>query len=165
MRERRDPGYARALAAVGAALLAGPGAAAAQGPLPEDNAGTSQYVEPLPDPGGDRKADPDRAEPGRRLPAQVRDALPPGAEGRVLERLVTDPGSGATGGATPPRLRRSGRGAGADASREGAGSGAIDATASAVGGSKGPTVAAVVAALVGLTLGMAGVTVRRRRRT
>ena len=58
----RDWGHPRYVArrgtlAIPAALaLAGP--AAAQEPLPEDNAGGNQYVEPVPDAGGDRPAAP-----------------------------------------------------------------------------------------------------------
>jgi hypothetical protein len=72
--------------------------ATAQQPLPEDNAGTGQYVEPVPDAGGDRPARPGEGGGGDSLPPRTRDALPPGEEGQVLERIAGEPGSGAPAG-------------------------------------------------------------------
>ena len=75
------------------------GSAAAQEPLPDDNAGTDQYIEPVPDAGGDRPAG-SGSRPGRgtdSLPPGTRDALPGGEEGRILGRIATDPGTGAPG--------------------------------------------------------------------
>ncbi|HEX8054177.1 MAG TPA: hypothetical protein VF517_14390 [Thermoleophilaceae bacterium] len=79
-------------------LLGATAPAAAQQPLPEDNAGTGQYVEPVPDAGGDRPARPGSGGGGGSLPPDTRAALPSGEEGRVLQRIAGEPGSGAPAG-------------------------------------------------------------------
>ncbi len=96
-----DRRRARTLAVLAAlaALCLPLGSAAAQEPLPDDNAGTDQYIEPVPDAGGDRPAGsgpPSRPGQGNdRLPPGTREALPGGEEGQILGRIATDPGAGA----------------------------------------------------------------------
>jgi hypothetical protein len=134
--------------------------AAAQDPLPDNNAGTGEYVEPVPDAEGDRRATPGPGPRRGSLPPGVRDDLPPGEEGRVLERLATDPGSGA------PDDRgdraRDGGVRGRDGSPEDE-EGPISAVTGAAVDSGGPGILILVVAVVTLALTAAGV--RRRRRT
>src|SRR2546423_14961117 len=85
------------LAAV-AAVSAGAAPATSAAPLPDDNAGTGQYIEPVPDAGGDRPSATGSGTGGHALPPRTRQALPSGGEGRTLEKLATDPGSGAPAG-------------------------------------------------------------------
>jgi hypothetical protein len=98
------------------ALFASAAPAPAQDPqLPENNAGTGQYVEPVPDAGGDRPAGPGgQSGGGSTLPPETRSDLPPGEEGRILDRIASDPGSGAPeaagGGADGKAAGRSGSG-------------------------------------------------------
>jgi hypothetical protein len=182
MIRRLDPHRARhrmaalALAtAAAAAMLAPP--AAAQGPLPEDNAGADQYIEPVPDAGGDRRPD-DRDGGGRGdLPRDTRDALPPGEEGRALDRIATDPSAGAPPAAAAAGGSREGGGDGrgskdggedgeggaAAGSGGGDGSGPLSALASAVTDSDSSALPLLLIALAGLTL--AGVAARRGRRS
>lgn len=148
--------------ALTAAVASGASPALAQPPLPDDNAGTGQYVEPVPDAGGDRPSTPGRGGGARgSLPPATQRALPGGSEGRQLESLANDPGSGAP--ATDEGDRRSGR------DRQAASSTAGDETAmssitSAVLGEDGPGVPVLFLALGLLTLGAAAVAVRRRGR-
>jgi hypothetical protein len=150
--------------------------------LPDDNSGTGQYIEPVPDAEGDRPANPggggDRGGSGGGgsdsggLPPSVRDDLPPGAEGRVLERLATDPGSGAQPGVGG----RSGGGDGAGGSDRGRSSrggpagdelggdgSAASALSSAVTGDDGPAIPLLVGGLLLLTLAAAGIRLRSSR--
>lgn len=93
-RDRRDVRVLAAVLATGLAALL-PVPAVAQDPLPEDNAGTDQYIEPVPDAGGDRRAEPGSRRGRDSLPPETRDSLPPGEEGRILGEIATDPGAGA----------------------------------------------------------------------
>ena len=160
---RGHPRYARTLVtlAVAAGPTFGGSAASAQPPVPDDNAGTGQYVEPVPDAGGDRPSAPGRGGDGGSLPPSTRRALPPGSEGRQLESLATDPGSGA------PAIDDDGSG-GRDRKSSPISSGddetAASSITSAVLGEDGPGVPILFLVLGGLTLGAAALAVRRRRR-
>lgn len=161
-RWRRFAGAVVAAATLGMASLAASAApcAAAQAPLPSDNAGTGQYVEPVPAAGGDHPAARGHHS-GRGLGARTRQALGQRPEGRLLERIATDPGAGAPSG--PPGSSRSDRAAGDSAApRRTAAAAAV--THAAVGDA-GPAVPIVLAALVVLTAAAAAVALRRRRRT
>lgn len=103
-RHGAHPRYAAFLAAAASATALAVTAtpAAAQGePLPDDNAGTGQYIEPVPEAEGDRRADSggggNRGGGGGGLPPGVRDDLPPGREGAFLERLAATAAGSATG--------------------------------------------------------------------
>ncbi|HEX8646001.1 MAG TPA: hypothetical protein VF715_03810 [Thermoleophilaceae bacterium] len=164
------------LAAVLALLVPAAPAAAQSEPLPEGNSGTGQYVEPVPDAGGDRPAAPGSGDrPRSQLPPGTRADLPGGDEGRILERIVTDPGSGAPEGAAGGsggggRDDGSGRagGAGRDGTvpaRIGADEkGALGTLVSAVVDPDNPGLSIVLLAGLGLTLA-AGIAAARRRRT
>jgi hypothetical protein len=155
------------LVTCGAALLPAP--ALAQDPLPDDNSGTDQYIEPVPDAGGDRPArGGSDSRPGR-LPPGTREALPPGEEGQTLGRIATDPGagapvgggsdagggsgsdSGAAGGADGGNGGggRSGSGAAADADPK---TGLASALGSAVVDSDSPALPLLLLAVVGMTV-------------
>jgi hypothetical protein len=156
--------------AAAAVVAASATPAAAQGTLPDNNAGTGQYVEPVPTAGGNRPASPapdhgtGSAPAGTRgaLPAGTRHALPPGEEGRVLGRLATDPGSGA------PTGRGDGARGGSQAVTGGRGravpseesTGAASAVVSAALDSGGPGILILGVGVLVLTLTVAGV--RRR---
>src|SRR5919197_1285165 len=123
---RAHPRYA-ALAGVALALgLAAPAAAPAQ-TMPPNNGGIDQYVAPVPDSRGEHPANPghEGGDPSR-LPPSVRGSLPPGAEGALLARLATDPGSGAPAdgsGGGDGNGDRNGSGGGAGGSGGGSGGG------------------------------------------
>jgi MYXO-CTERM domain-containing protein len=162
---RGHPRYVGGLVTLAVTAAVAPGAptALAQSSIPDDNAGTGQYVEPVPDAGGDRPSAPGHGARGGLPPATQR-ALPGGAEGRQLERLATDPGSGSPG--TDARDRSRGHD-GKAANRSG--SKAHDETplssvASAATGDDGPGVPIVFLTIGLLTLGAVAVAVRRRRR-
>jgi MYXO-CTERM domain-containing protein len=143
-------------------LFAGAPAAPAQERLPDDNAGTGQYVEPVPDAGGDRPASPGGADgPAGSLPPGTRSDLPPGEEGRVLERLATDPGSGASG--SGQRERGTDRRAEGD-SLPGDDRSAASAVTSAVTDSDSPAGKILVAGMLLLTAALAGAGFAWRRR-
>lgn len=168
---RRRERYVLAATALATVAIVAPAPAQE---LPEGNSGTDQYIEPVPGAGGDRPASPDPGRGGsggpsseRRgaLPPSVRNALPPGEEGRVLEGLATDPGAGA------PTVTESRRGSGAGGSEAG-GSGerpkslggsstdesdgsALGALAGAAVGESGPGVPVLLAALLAITLAAA----------
>jgi hypothetical protein len=162
------PRYCRTLATVVASVVTAASAspAAAQQPLPGNNAGTGQYIEPVPDAEGSRRADPGTHQGRRPLPARTRAALPGGAEGRILERVGTDPGSGAQ----PAKGQDGARGARSErsAARRAAGEdvGPVAATASSVGDSDdtGARIVVIAVAALMLAAAAAGMLVRRRRR-
>jgi hypothetical protein len=165
-RRRGHPRYERIIAALTAVALVAIAAspAIAQGPLPGDNAGTGQYVEPVPDAGGDRPANPGGGHGrGGQLPAGTRNRLPAGEEGRTLERLATDSGSGAPGSDSAGRKRSSGHSAGPGASDEAARTAASAVTSAAVG-DDGPGIPVLLIALVALTAGIAAAGLRARKR-
>jgi hypothetical protein len=163
------------------ALTAGFGlgapAAPAQAPLPEDNAGTGQYVEPVPDAGGDRPSRPGggNSNPGSSLPPSTRRALPGGEEGRALEGIAGDPGAGAPagGGEAGGEDGEDGDGGGSsgsggdDKTDKAAVAGTDETAASAIvgalAGEDGSTVPVLALGLGGLTLAAAAVAIRRRR--
>ena len=178
LHEARHRTAGLALAAVAAAsLYAAP--AHSQEPLPEDNAGADQYIEPVPDAGGDRRPGGDRDGRGGRggraqLPPGTRNALPAGEEGNTLDRLATDPAAGAPAGAAGQGSgedgdSRDGDGDGDDEGSaasaggdgDGDGDGAIGALVSAVTESDSSTLPLLLVGLGGLTL--AGVAARRSR--
>jgi hypothetical protein len=144
--------------------------AAAQGPLPPNNGGSTQYIPPRPDPGGDRPANPGSPSRPDRLPAAVRGSLPAGPEGELLTRFATATGYGAP--SDEPRngsgkANGSGGGGGVDGSSSASGRRVLHegggTAASAVTSAASDTgVAVLVAALVALTL--AGLAVARSRR-
>ncbi|HEX8066169.1 MAG TPA: hypothetical protein VF520_06550 [Thermoleophilaceae bacterium] len=150
------------------AALALAGAAPAQsGRLPEDNAGTGQYVEPVPDAGGDRPAGAGTARGNRRGGGGTSSGGASGGDDAVLRRIASDPGAGAPAG--EDGSGRSGGGAartrsGDGAAGDGGDDGPIAAAKSAVVDSDDPTLAIVLLSGLGLTLAAAGVAVRRRRR-
>jgi hypothetical protein len=158
--------------AAAAAVPAAAVPARAQAPLPENNAGTGQYVEPVPDAGGNRPGHPHGGHRRLRLSPRARQAIPGGAEGRTLARLATDPGSGAPAGGgggsdrTPGSRGSAHRGRGASAP----GSAGLDhvtaasAVTSAAVGDDGGGVPVVLLGVVVLTLGASAAAIRRRRR-
>ena len=170
-RSRRHGGHPRSGAVAGSlvvamALAAGP--AAAQQPLPENNAGTGQYVEPVPDAEGDRRAAPrpsggDRGGSGS---PGGHSGLPGGEEGRILDRIASDPGSGAPsdaggdGKAAGAGGTAGARAAGAPAEEE---EGAAAALASAAVGSDSAALPIVLVAV--LAMALTGLFVRSRRRS
>lgn len=162
-RHRGHPRYAGTLATLAVTASVCAPASVAQSPLPEDNAGTGQYVEPVPDAGGDRPSAPGGGGGDRgSLPPATQRALPGGSEGQQLESLATDPGSGAPAGGENDRA-----GGGDDKGARASGSSdddetAISSLASAVTGEDGPGVPALFLGLGLLTLGAAAVAVRRR---
>lgn len=166
------PRYPRAAATAAVAALAMPlaGPAGAQERIPDNNAGTGQYVEPVPDAGGDRRARPGEGRPTRPLPPQTREQLPPGREGQILERLGTDPGSGAQDAAASDDADSDGGGAGGRDGGPRGGKplgeerGAVAAGTSAIVDSDDATIPMVAIALLGLTLGTAVAVLARRRR-
>jgi hypothetical protein len=167
---RRHPRYALCALALALPAAAAPAAASAQDPLPGNNSGTGQYVEPVPDAGGDRPAAPGTG-PGRTtLPAGTRARLPAGAEGRTLERLATDPGSGAPAGATQGGRAGDGGHAGSAAGGPSArilgqsDQSAFRAATEASAGGDGHTVPLLIVALIALTLGV-GAAARSRGRS
>ena len=142
----------------------------AQSPLPDDNAGTGQYIEPVPDAGGDRPSSPGGGSGGDgsgggggSLPPSARRALPAGEEGRQLESLATDPGSGAPAG---DKNGSGGRGGDA-AGRSSAGDEdetAVASVVSSVLGGDGAAVPVLFLTLALLTLAAGAMAVRRRGR-
>jgi hypothetical protein len=147
-----------AAAACALALALASPAMAQEDRLPEGNSGAGQYVEPVPDAGGDRPAAPGSGGGGSRaapLPQSMRTALPPGEEGRALERIATDRGSGAP--ATGSARHGGGDGAGDE--------GALSALASAAVDSGDPTLLIVMLIGLAMMLGVAGATFRHRRRS
>ena len=171
-RAARHARGARALAmALAAMAMAVPGVARAQDePLPDDNAGTGQYVEPVPDAGGDRPSAPGARGDDGRVPRELRDALPPGEERRLLRRIASDPGAGA-----PERDGRGGGGgggggggrAGGDEDRGAAAGGeedegAASALISAAFDSDSSAPALTLLAILGLVLGALFVRLRQR---
>lgn len=176
---RRRSHFTNRMFAALLALLALAAPAAAQDErLPEGNSGTGQYVEPVPDAGGDRPATPGSGDrPRQSLPPGTRADLPGGEEGRILERIATDPGSGApTGGTDGAGDGADGGGAaGGDGGERGAGrgpraarvggdeEGAVGAIVSAVVDSGHPALAIVILTGLGLTLA-AGLAALLRRR-
>lgn len=178
---------ATALLAVAATLVLAFWApqAAAQERLPDGNAGTGQYIEPVPDAEGDRPARP--RDPGSGggggggLPPRTRDRLPGGAEGEALARIAGDSGSGAPAGAAAGDAggesgggdgsgggRGGGRGGDDGASSDAAGEddeSAISAVLSAATGSDGAGVPLLLVALLGVTLAVAAGALRIRGRS
>lgn len=161
-RLRRLERYGLVGGALAAAALAAPAVAQE---LPENNSGTGQYIEPVPDAAGDRPAapgagggggGPSSGSGGGSLPPSARDALPAGEEGQVLERIATDPGSGAPSGSG----RERGRGGGSRGDRDeipaADDEGAISALASAATGDDGPALPLILLGALGLTLAAAG---------
>jgi hypothetical protein len=163
VRDRRGARAAATLALVGAAaVFAAP--AAAQEPLPGDNSGTNQYIEPVPDAGGDRPAAPNPQNAPDRLPPEVRDAVP-ADERQTLRGIASDPGAGApSGGASGEDGGTGGRGGAGRGSipREDE-EGAAGAVSSAVFDSDNPAPVIILMAVLGMTL--AGLFVRLRRRS
>jgi hypothetical protein len=168
------PRYAVAVACAIAAALALCAPAMAQGPLPPNNGGSTQYIPPRPDPGGDKPANP--ASPSRpdRLPANVRGSLPSGREGELLTRFATSPGYGAPSdeprGGTGKKGDGSGAGEGVDGSSPASRHKVLDegggTAASAVTSAASDTgVAVLIAALVALTLATLAVARSRRKRS
>lgn len=159
------------LAAILALLALAPAAAAQGEPLPEDNSGTGQYVEPVPDAEGDRPATPgsDRDRPRSQLPPETRADLPGGEEGRILERIATDPGAGAPAGGGGEADGRGGSGerGGEDETtpaRVGAGEeSALGTLVGAVVDPDRPALGIVLLAGIGLTLAAGFAGLRRRR--
>ena len=156
------------LATLAVTASVGASPALAQSPLPDDNAGTGQYVEPVPDAGGDRPSAPGGDRPsgggGERgsLPPATQRALPGGREGQELEGLATDPGSGAPPSGENDRPS-DGDGKGASSSgSSGDDETALSAVSSAVTGENGPGVPVLFLGLGLLTLGAAAVALRRR---
>jgi hypothetical protein len=133
------------------------GSAAAQEPLPDDNAGTDQYIEPVPDAEGNRPAG-SGSRPGRGndgLPPGTREALPGGEEGQILDRIATDPGTGApSSGAGAPSAAGSARSGGSDgrpsriAPPEDEGTGVVGGLTSAVVESDSPAGPLLLLAIV-----------------
>jgi hypothetical protein len=162
--EARHRRGARALAILAAAASSAVAAAPApaQGPLPDDNAGTGQYVEPVPDAGGDRPAAPGSRDGAGRLPSDTREALPPGEEGRILERIASEPGTGAPDdkSANDTQRGKGGSGGGTLGATE-TDEGAMSALTSAVADSDSPALPLILLAILGMTA--AAILVRRRR--
>ena len=68
--------------------------------LPEDNAGTHEYVLSVPTAGGDRPVSQAHARPTDALPRTVRERIPAGADGQVLRELAAAEEQSRS---TPPR--------------------------------------------------------------
>jgi hypothetical protein len=168
----RHPKYTAVGILLAAALAAWPPSASAQEPLPDDNAGTGQYIEPVPDAGGDRPAAPGGGGGGGGLDPDTRRGLPAGEEGRILERLATDAGSGAVPGAAGrDRADRKAGSGPADGDGPGArggssgdeSSGVASAVTSAFTDSENGAGRILLALLVALPVAFAAVGLRRRR--
>lgn len=169
--------YLTALGMATALCVWAPAASAQDEPLPDNNSGTGQYVEPVPDARGDRPAAPNPQNPPERLPPEVRDRVPPGEERDILGRIAEDPGAGApdgtrgsgTAGGTAPGASGGGGGATGDGPARTGGSGADEgegrgsAVASAVFDSDSPAAVVVLFAVLGMTLTV--IVLRRRRRS
>jgi hypothetical protein len=168
---RAHPRWALLAAAITALALASP--AGAQYSLPPDNSGADQYVPPVPDPGGNRPANPGHSKPGSLSPS-VRRSLPSGSEGLLLARLATDPGSGAPSSASGQGSSRGGGGTGdgkssGDESGGGAGGRTKEADATATSAitsaiSDNPSVGLLAGAILVLTVAAAAVGLGSRRR-
>jgi hypothetical protein len=159
-----------AAAVLALAFAASP--AAAQEALPDDNAGTGQYIEPAPEAEGDRRAGSGpgggrgRGGGGGGLPPEVRAQLPPGDEGRFLERLASEAvaaAHAAAGGDPASGGGDSRRGRGGSATPEEDPS-AAGAASSALFDSDGLAVPLLVLALLALTAGAAAFRLRGRNR-
>lgn len=176
-RSRRHDGHPRyapilASLALAAGLAAWAPPAFAQEPLPEDNAGTGQYVEPVPDAEGDRPAAP---RPGGGPGGSGTPGSGGGSGGdeqRILDRIAGDPGSGAPSGGGSGAGGDGGSGAGdgssgsgddrvkaADASDDD--EGPVSALTSAAFDSETPAVAIILLAVLGMAL--VGMVIRSRR--
>jgi hypothetical protein len=159
------PRYCRSLAALACgAFSVGLAAPAAAQQLPPNNAGTGQYVEPVPDSAGDRPGAPGAGPDRGSLPPSTRDQLPGGGEGRILERLVGDPGSGAQPDAVEGDGSKARSGLGRSAIPDRAPS-AVSAAKEAALDSDTPSVAIVLLGVLALTAGVTVArTLARRRR-
>lgn len=183
-RQGRHPVRDRRGALAGAVLIVGalaltPVPAVAQEPLPDDNSGTDQYIEPVPDAGGDRQAGGGSDRRPNRLPEGTRDSLPPGDEGRILGRIATDPGAGApagnsasgggesggsggSGSGDDKQNGKDGPGAGRVPPADDSGTGVFSALTSAVADSESPAIPLLLIAIAGMALAAALVRFRRR---
>ena len=162
---RRTRG-ALATLVLGAALLVSPAVASAA-ELPSGNPSLDEYVESLPDAGGDQAPKPGQVAPGgsgaSALPAPVREELGSTPQDQLLERVATSPELGAPKApkrASRPEPDATGGALGGGSSQEPP---FFSALASAVREPEGAPLLVILAMLVGMVLAAGAAAARRNR--